>query len=863
MASSAPIVSPEALRNFRHHYFVTHWGKKVLSMLFYYSFLHGQTKSISEILDENDIRRNKKLLNKDEINSLATKSAKCFDITLMNKIFHYLWQKGVKDPGDELKELIRKIKAERDCVSHEECNMSDTDLENKLCNFQATLVETLDKTEPLFPHQKLEIDQLKAEIKAAVPKLLRKIRENYDPSESQDVKSLKQEVDDFWSECSELVQKCSREELWSLYKNLCQILPFGQVAQRGFQDPFSFLISLKVEHDRQFNQNYHGNKCTILKQQEIFDTHNTGEDPEVLIISGDAGSGKTTILCSFVDHWYKGTADIQQLSDFQILLYMQFRNRDLDNFEDYLRSLLKETVKRYDFTHVLSYIIGSKCLILCDGYDEVNGNSKKLFEEMLTLKWRDVKIVVTTRPWNTDELTNIVNSGNRSKVNLNVLGLQERECHLLIEKLTGCLVKDDQEHKKMKMELSQKVEEMSYRTKALLKTPLIFTMFIFLYIDSPDLRDELNTKTSIYLQLKENLNKKIIKETGISEKSMGEFNELYRKWSLKYYIEKKFEWTERDVKNFKEEIRSQISSQDVLQNFRAVMSSYFSIKHVYDGLQIVNVYCYVHRSQQEFAIAVDVCDEISARMQEGGDLLLDVVLQSKGLTDAPMSENNGLFKELEGVISFIPGLLYQRCPKSDALYNQIKDIQKLYVTTYSVSQQAHDELLEPCIETRLDDQVLQSYVSLLENTSLKKFMRFLRADGLFALPPLLSRLKPGHVDFQEIWRDLSKFNEILAVAFAHGIKTKISLWIDLKASAVFKEEVSHPADDLTIHLVNFGDTIEDQSLYPASLMRLTKNLSLVYHLHTCKQPRDAATIINRTFPGVRDGCSHSFPFSFS
>ncbi|XP_064116265.1 uncharacterized protein LOC135222051 isoform X2 [Macrobrachium nipponense] len=810
MASSAPIVSQEALRNFRYHYLVTHWGKKVLFMLFNYSFLHGQAKSILEILEENDIRRNKKLLNKDEINSLETKSPKCFDITLMNKIFYYLWQKGVKDPGDELKELVRKIKAERDCVSHEDCSMSDTDLENKLGAFQATLEETLDKTKSLFPDQEDEIYQLKAEINKAVLELLRKIRENYDLSESQDVESLKQEVEDFWSECSELVQKCSREELWSLYKDLCQILPFDQLAQCGFQDPCSFLISLKVEHDRQFNQNYRGIRCTILKQQEIFDTYKTGDDPVVFIISGDAGSGKTTILCSFVDHWYKATADIQQLSDFQTLLYMQFRNRDYNNFEDYLRSLLKETVKRYDFTHVLSYIIGSKCLILCDGYDEVNGNSKKLFEEMLTLKWRDVKIVVTTRPWNTDELTNIVNSGNRSKVNLNVLGLQEREFHLLIEKLTDCLVKDDQENKKVKMELCQKVEEMSYRTKALLKTPKIFTMFIFLYIDSPDLRDELKTKTSIYMHLKKNLNKKIIKETGISEKSMGEFNELYRKWSLKYYIEKKFEWTERDIKNFKEEIRSQISSQDVLQNFRALMSSYFSIKHRYDGLQIVNIYCYAHRSEQEFAIAVDLCDEISVRMQQGGDFPLDAALQSKGLTESSIFHDKDVLKELIGVISFIPGILYQKCPKSDALYNQIKDIQKLYVT-YSLSKNTHDEVLEPCIETRLDDQVLQSHVSLLEKTPLKKSMVFLRADGLFVLPPLLSQLKPGRVDFEEIWRDLSKFNEILDVAVTHGIKTRILLWIDLKVSAAFKGEVSHPVDDL---MCDIRELIRDLTIAP-------------------------------------------------
>ncbi|XP_064094011.1 uncharacterized protein LOC135206604 isoform X2 [Macrobrachium nipponense] len=794
MASTRLIASPEAQRIFRHEYLVSHWGRKVVFMVFQKCFLHGNTETILGILIENGIASHKKIFNIDEINSLGCKPPELYGITLMNKICQYLWQKGVNDPGDELKQLVGKIKAERDCVSHEE-GMSDNDLVNKLQEFQRTLEETLDKTKSFLPVHGVEIDQLKAEIGAAVPELLGKICEKYDTSKSEDVESLKKEMGVFWRECRDLVQKRVEEEFWPLYKTLCQISPFDLLAKHVTQDPCNFILSLEVDTDSKFNENFRGKCGTIVNQQEIFDKNKLGDDPEVVIISGDAGSGKTTILCSFVEKWYKKINDIPELLSFQAVLYIQFRNHDHNKFEDYIKSLLKETVKHYDLTMVVSYIVFSKCLVLCDGYDEANENSKKLFEDMLAHPWDNVKIVVTTRPWNALDLTNAVASLERRLVNLKVLGIQEKQFDSLIENISGCLLYDDEEREKIKTGLSQKIAEMSYRTKALVKNPLLFNKFVFIYVDSPDERHELNTKASLHLHLKKNLTKRILEVTGISEQSLEEFDELYRKWSLKYYIEKKIEWTERDVRSFKEEIRSQISSQDVLENFHAIMSSYFSIKQMYDGPQIVNLYCYGHRSEQEFAIAVDLCDEISAGMQQGGDFPLDVALQSKGLTESSVFHDKDVFKELIGVISFIPGILYQKFPKSDALYNQIKDIQKLYVT-YSLSQNMHDEVLEPCIETRLDDQVLQSHASLLEETHLKKNIRFERVDSYFALPPLMSLLKPRRLELHEIKRDLSKLNEILEATVVHKIPTRIMVWIDLQDCEKFSGEISHSVDQL-------------------------------------------------------------------
>ncbi|XP_064098563.1 uncharacterized protein LOC135209728 [Macrobrachium nipponense] len=859
MASTTLIASPEAQRIFRHEYLVSHLGRKVVFMIFQKCFLHGHTDTILDILMENGIATHEKIFNIEEINSLGCKHPQSYGVTLMNKICQFLWLKGVNDPGDELKQLVGKIKAERECVSHEE-GMSENDLVNKIQEFQRLLEETLDKTKSFLPVHGVEIDELKAEIGAAVPELMGKICVKYDTSKREDVETIKKEMGVFWRECRDLVQKRVEEEFWPLYKTLCQISPFDLLAKHVTQDPSNFILSLKVDTDSRFNRNFRGIRGTIVNQQEIFNQNKLGDDPEVVIISGDAGSGKTTILCSFVEKWYKKINDIPQFLSFQVVLYIQFRNHEHDKFEDYIKSLLKETVKHYDLSMVVSHIIISKCLVLCDGYDEANENSKKLFEDMLTYPWEDVKIVVTTRPWNALDLTDVVASLQRRRVNLKVLGIQEKQFNSVIENISGCLLHDDQEREKIKTGLSQKIAEMSYRTKALVKTPLLFNKFVFIYVESPDERHELNTKASLHLQLKKNLAKRILEATGISEQSLEEFDELYRKWSLKYYIEKKIEWTERDVRSLKEEIRSQISSQDVLENFHAIMSSYFSIKQMYDGPQIVNLYCYGHRSEQEFAIAVDLCDEISARMQQGGDSPLDAALQSKGLTKSSVFDDKDVFKELIGVISFIPGILYQKYPKSDALYNQIKVIQKLYVT-YSLTQNMHDEVLEPCIETRLDDQVLQSHASLLGETHLKKNIRFKRVDSYFALPPLMSLLKPRRLELEEIERDLSKLNVILASTVLHEIPTRIMVWIDLQDCEKFTGEISHSVDELRVDLLNFGNKIEDERSYPTSLMKLSGTLTVIYHVQTLNSTR-AAEIVNRTYPTFRNGvCDNAYMLS--
>ncbi|XP_066958977.1 uncharacterized protein [Macrobrachium rosenbergii] len=803
-SSSGSISSPDTLKSLRRYHFVRHWGKEVIYKIYNLSFLQGPKKRIREILEENQVplKRKKGPFNPQEIQNLTDKLPEDLDITLMNKICQALWEKGVNDPGDETRGLVRKIKDERNIVSHENPNMSDTELECKLRDFQALLEETLEKTKSLFPKHSADIDQLKSEIQDAVPELLKKIREKYDPSDPRDVQRLKEEVEEFRSEFSDMIHKSSEAELLSLNESLCQILPYDWLPDHSLTDPGNIMVSLQVVDDQELNRGPHGNKNITVSQQEILNKDKMGKDFEVVIISGDAGSGKTTILCSYAEGWSKKTTDIPELSSFPLLLNMQFRNHDHDNFDDYLKSLIPETVARFPFDLVKSVFLSLECLVLCDGYDEANEKSKKLFSEMLSLTSNKMKFVVTTRPGNTMGLTGIVNKAKRSRTNLKVSGLQKQDMKLLTEKLIGHLVKGDiTQQGQMKKELLQKIEAMDTGTSDILQTPLYFNLFILLYIECPELRDEMSTRTSVYLQLRKHKVKRISDKTGISEESLEEeFGALYRKWSLKHYIEKKYEWSEADVRTFKREI----SSREVLQNFDAIMSSYFSIKKTKKQLEILNVYCHRHRSEQEFAAAGSICDDIitsGGRRPQGGGKIVRAVLRSRGLWDG--RNINQLFGKFNAVISFIPGILYGT--ERDVLYDTIEEIHELYVS-YTLSPPplgGQDPLLEPSIETRVDKKVLESLVSQMEReTSLKNRVKFKQPKSLYVLPFLLPKLKPKEIELQftslEVAKGISPFSEALKAASQANVRRKISIGIALRdQSQLSGGEILPPVDYLS------------------------------------------------------------------
>ncbi|XP_064122199.1 uncharacterized protein LOC135226511 [Macrobrachium nipponense] len=263
------------------------------------------------------------------------------------------------------------------------------------------------------------------------------------------------------------------------------------------------------------------------------------------------------------------------------------------------------------------------------------------------------------------------------------------------------------------------------------------------------------------------------------------------------------------------------------------MSSYFNIKHTNKLLEIGTVFCHRHRSEQEFAAAGSICDDIivSSRKQEGGNIFLDVLL-SKGIlkpedlvprTPDPFDDlaeilgsvKKRVIPEVREMLSFVPGILHNT--KKTVLYQIIDDIHDFYVKFNEVYElHVTDDLLVPYAETRLDEKVLESLVSRFRKIYAGGTVYLRQMDDLFVLPSLLSKLRPNEVVFYNVPRDLAELNKTLEVTNQLGIHTEFDITMSRKQFQAITGEVLHPVDYLVV-IINSDALYDPGSLRPFSL----------------------------------------------
>ncbi|XP_064090718.1 uncharacterized protein LOC135204459 [Macrobrachium nipponense] len=229
------------------------------------------------------------------------------------------------------------------------------------------------------------------------------------------------------------------------------------------------------------------------------------------------------------------------------------------------------------------------------------------------------------------------------------------------------------------------------------------------------------------------------------------------------------------------------------------------------------------------------------------------------------------------VIFFIPGILYST--ERDVLYDTIEEIHELYILFrvfgdddddddegHDGVYRGHDALLDPCIETKLDDKVLESLVSQMRKTSLKDQVTFQEPKSLYVLPSLLPKLRPKRIklDFSSSIprRNIPHLIQTLKSAANNNFGTAVELlmylsdWAQLPGQEKDEEEedqVLPPVDKLQLDIKDDGS--EDleilRRLRLFSLATPPKELlRFVYYMRSA--PR-AAQVLNRTlFPTTRE-----------
>lgn len=123
--------------------------------------------------------------------------------------------------------------------------------------------------------------------------------------------------------------------------------------------------------------------------------------PKMLLVEGDAGSGKTTLLTFVLAEWFKETCDrrFEGLQDYDLVLWVVCREQSSDSLENLVAKLLPEAHVKYNYL-LLPLLKKCKILLLIDGIDERNENSRKLITDILSHGEHcpNFTLVCTSRP---------------------------------------------------------------------------------------------------------------------------------------------------------------------------------------------------------------------------------------------------------------------------------------------------------------------------------------------------------------------------------------------------------------------------------------------------------------------------------
>ncbi|XP_069986986.1 uncharacterized protein [Penaeus vannamei] len=313
-----------------------------------------------------------------------------------------------------------------------------------------------------------------------------------------------------------------------------------------------------------------------------------------LLVEGVAGVGKTTLIRKLVLDWASGNSTIPGLDDFQLLIYMQFRDQHINSMSllcTYVMPYMKEIV---DPEYLMMLTEGSNIIFVCDGLDENNPLSIQLFKEILDYGANTpLTVVCTTRPQEIDNLLFML-PDQFSCLHLQVLGIPETKRPSFIKRYMEAQKPDTDPQS-----LLDYLNRTSTRVQEYLRFPYNLMCLVMLWIHNPERINSLTTATELFMETLKETQKKLqtrlwtlAKGPQLSElpKSMDDIMDTLYDMALVHHGSGDIILTEDSVQLLKNECSrlnlawNEISSAFFIQNITSVKEeTSYSFPH--NGLQ--------------------------------------------------------------------------------------------------------------------------------------------------------------------------------------------------------------------------------------------------------------------------------------
>ncbi|KAK3894274.1 hypothetical protein Pcinc_001968 [Petrolisthes cinctipes] len=408
----------------------------------------------------------------------------CINMALLNDAAWF-------SDGDELENLLYQIKKARNNAMHESLEMTETEFEEKTKKLREDLIATLTKAKERFGRSD-------AELKEEIDK--NEVVMNTITNEPLDLKDF---LRDYHSDLQEHTISRLADQLKQHSTYQKSITPISFLTTNKVKLPVNKIyMATKIMQGRP-----EGKEKDVDHRDLIKLVQGQSNQPQVLVVEGLAGSGKTTLADHMTTEWSNTSSDsIRGLNEYKLLLKVQCRDPHLSCYVDLVGFLFQPSTTEYK--ELLSKLVmESSLLVIIDGIDEVNKSSRELIRDILHQMQGNPKCTVmfTTRPEALQEgLQLIPNTYYRVEVELVGIPTGQRKdfLHRYLDELHKTSpgttptppTTDD---------INQCIKQLDVETKEHFRLPLNLSIVAILMYSWPDKMNRNTTQTELYYLIHE------------------------------------------------------------------------------------------------------------------------------------------------------------------------------------------------------------------------------------------------------------------------------------------------------------------------------------------------------------------------
>ncbi|XP_045598178.1 uncharacterized protein [Procambarus clarkii] len=313
-----------------------------------------------------------------------------FDITLLYKIIRLACEKVAPlknengkwgSESTEMEYYVTAIKDMRNDVIHSQLAVTKTELSEKMLKLRKYLVGCVKTSGERYGRDEAVVNN---EIKQVMDDL----------DQIQQTILGKEDIMKYYSdELKQLmIEKCS-ETLKMIFQRIVNINPVSFFTDDLRLEVDKIFVDVAVKQGKRRGESkaidyrdllkFLQNPNEPLSMSDVSQQQSSAARSQILLLEGVAGSGKTTLVTMVIQNWIKGgKGKIRGLNNYDLVLWVQCRDPTIDSYQALLdRLMLKVSLQFRNLMPRLTKLC--KLLIVVDGLDEINENSKKLVNSLL------------------------------------------------------------------------------------------------------------------------------------------------------------------------------------------------------------------------------------------------------------------------------------------------------------------------------------------------------------------------------------------------------------------------------------------------------------------------------------------------